>query len=193
MKYLVPLTIIAFGSCALWLNLGCHKESDCPPDLPCATQTGANTFGCYINGKPWVAEIAPYVLDPGAHKIEASYDEAGYGINYGRFLSVSGRRTNDSTDGFIAINLKPITGTGAASHVNALTFIISAVITKTEHGQFVSAIGFELDTLFDYNIEITRLDAERNIVSGMFSFTGTSPADTVRVTDGRFDVTYDPY
>ena len=45
--------------------LGCHKDlpdQDCPPGLPCATQTGENTFGCYINGQPWVAQVAHIFL-----------------------------------------------------------------------------------------------------------------------------------
>lgn len=36
----------------------CRKNDDAPAkpedQLPAATQTGANTFGCLLNGKPWM-------------------------------------------------------------------------------------------------------------------------------------------
>ena len=182
---------------ALLLSLAaCHKDDSpqgCPPDLPCATQTGENTFGCYINGKPWVAEIAPYVLDPTLHKIEAEYDEDGYGSAYGNFLSIKAGRTNDTTDGFMRINIKPITATGPVSYVSAVTFDIGGYIVKTDHGNFVSVLAFDIDTLRDYKIDITHLDKDKNVMSGTFSFIGKTKTDTVRITDGRFDIRYDPY
>ena len=34
--------------------VSCKKQSSEPePDLPPETQQGADTFGCYLNGKPW--------------------------------------------------------------------------------------------------------------------------------------------
>jgi hypothetical protein len=61
-----------------------------------------------------------------------------------------------------------------------------------KNGQLPSNLSFRLDTLFEHNIEITYFDIEKNIISGKFSFTGTSSNDTVKITDGRFDVIYNP-
>jgi len=39
--------------------MACKKDDPAPnppPELPPATQTGANTFGCYVNGKPFIQE-----------------------------------------------------------------------------------------------------------------------------------------
>ena len=181
-----------FSALFLVILFACHKQPETTDPLPLATQEGKNTFGCYINGAPWVAGIAPYVLDPTLHKIEAEYDELEYGNDYGRFLSLKGHRTNDSTDGFMAINLKPVHGIGEISHPDAEIFDVSALIVRTNHGQYIDALGFKLDTLFDYKIEITYLNTEKNIISGKFYFTGTSAEDTVNVTDGRFDIKYSP-
>jgi hypothetical protein len=190
MKKILFSLLLAAVAASLALP-ACKKDDlDCPPDLPCATQTGANTFGCYINGEPWVAEIAPYVLDPTLHKIEAEYDEDGYGSNYDNLLSIKGHKTNDSTDGFISINLKPVRSVGEISHTNMISFEVSALIVTTNKGQFINAVGFNLDTYYDYSIEITHLDTAKNIISGTFYFTGTSPKDTVKVTKGRFDIKY---
>ena len=54
MKYLII-------SCCLTLLMaaGCKKETTLENELaklPPATQTGANTFGCLLNGKAWVAQ-----------------------------------------------------------------------------------------------------------------------------------------
>lgn len=43
------------------LLLACKKDkasdpAPVQPKLPPATQTGANTFGCYVNGKPFIQE-----------------------------------------------------------------------------------------------------------------------------------------
>jgi hypothetical protein len=43
------LLILLFTSIVL---LACKKKED-KPILPPATQTGANTFGCYVDGKPY--------------------------------------------------------------------------------------------------------------------------------------------
>jgi hypothetical protein len=37
-----------------WLLTCCHKKDPAPVDqLPAITQTGANTFGCLLNGQAW--------------------------------------------------------------------------------------------------------------------------------------------
>lgn len=50
MKYLLLVIPLA-------LLLGCKKTSPAPADqLPPATQTGANTFGCLLNGQVWTPQ-----------------------------------------------------------------------------------------------------------------------------------------
>ena len=172
-------------------------ESDpdyCLEGLPCATETGKNTFGCYINGAAWVADIAPYIFDPTAHKIQANLDEIGYRTDIGGYLSLTGTRTNDTTNGFVKLYIKPVTEVGEINNENAVDVSGSSIILKKDKGNIVGTLWFDLDTLFDYKIEITHLDTIKNIVSGRFSFTGTtSSKDTIKVTKGRFDVDYDQY
>ena len=40
----------------------CKKEKvvEPEPDLPPLTTTGRMTFGCYVNGESWVAEVPPF-------------------------------------------------------------------------------------------------------------------------------------
>lgn len=172
----------------------CKKDDPgCPPGLPCATQTGENTFGCYIDGEPWVAEIAPNIWDPTVHKIEAQYDESNYGMDYKNFLYLKGGQYNDSINGFLSISIRPLKTEGLYFSNQVEYLNASGLITYLENGQTLDAVSFTLDTFYYYSIEITHLDTIKKIVAGRFAFTGTSLKDTVIVTDGRFDVKYDPY
>jgi hypothetical protein len=181
--------------------LSCRPEPDPEPDpnycqteLPCPTETGKNTFGCYINGAAWVADIAPYVLDPTAHKTQADYDEIGHGTDNDSYLSISASRINDTTSGFMRLYIRPLIKVGEIKNGNAVRVDGTAFIEKTDKGNPLSTLWFDLDTLFDYKIEITHLDTIKNIVAGRFSFIGTTASkDTVKVTEGRFDLIYNQY
>lgn len=53
-----PILFFVFGI-MLIANISCKKEID---RLPPATQTGANTFGCLIDGKAWVPTGSPGIF-----------------------------------------------------------------------------------------------------------------------------------
>ncbi len=46
------ILIFLFAACSIFAS--CKKDKTQEDSLPPATQTGANTFGCYINGKLYV-------------------------------------------------------------------------------------------------------------------------------------------
>ena len=52
-KLLLLLLTTFFLSC-------CNKDDDNPQTLPPATQTGAGTFACYVNGKPFIDTSGGY-------------------------------------------------------------------------------------------------------------------------------------
>jgi hypothetical protein len=56
---LVFLFMLAITGCT-----SCKKEVTDASGLPPATQTGAKTFGCLINGKPFIAGDAPSGQSP---------------------------------------------------------------------------------------------------------------------------------
>jgi hypothetical protein len=73
----------------------CRKHTETPDPLPPATQEGKNTFGCYIDGKPWVAWIDPEILDPSLRSLTGRYDEPGIGM-YDRYsLSLNAQRVTN--------------------------------------------------------------------------------------------------
>jgi hypothetical protein len=73
----------------LALLAGCKKDTSTPkPDplpyplseLPLPTEEGKGTFGCLINGEPWVAIVKP--SHPWVFPLRAYYDEEHYGLDY---------------------------------------------------------------------------------------------------------------
>jgi len=95
----------------LTLPLACRKDKNEPPEeplpdnpwgLPSATKTGENTFGCLLNGKPWVANIALGIFDPSARPLDIYYDETGTG----RYYKLWNRHGKNKTP--VAKELKPV-------------------------------------------------------------------------------------
>lgn len=172
---------------ATWLALpACKKDDlDCPPDLPCATQTGENTFGCYINGKPWVAGIAPYILDPTLHKIVAIYDEPNYGKHYFNGFQLFATKVDSTSHDFWKFSCSPIFSAQELRHDNMAS--LSFYLRSSEKYYY-------FDTVYPYKILITNFDTIKNTASGIFEFIMVShdKKDTAKVTDGRFDVRYYP-
>jgi len=171
--------------------MACHKEQeDCPPDLPCATQDGENTFGCYINQVAWIAQKAPYILDPSVHKLQAWLDEPGYGTDHNNFLQITATSIDSSAYDFISMTFGAITKIGDINHNFLNTFRIEAFLDGRSG---ITAGVYSIDTLSPYEIVLTKIDYDNNIISGHFSFKGISSIDTIRITDGRFDVKYNPF
>jgi hypothetical protein len=165
--------------CGLW---ACRKDENCPPDLPCATQSGENTFGCYINGVPWVAKRELGIFDPTAHPLEVSYDETGYGGSNNNRLKLKGRYYGDEFS-YIVIFVEPVRGIGDIDRLNTY---LSIVEYRGPHG------SYELGQYAPFNIHVAKLDTVNNIIAGRFSFTLIGANDTLEITDGRFDVRYSP-
>ncbi|MBO0356924.1 hypothetical protein J0X19_03115 [Hymenobacter sp. BT186] len=67
----------------------CKQDAPSPlSQLPPATQTGANTFGCLVNGKPWTPQGYS-----GAANYSVSYDR----VSTGGVLDVRAYRIYGST------------------------------------------------------------------------------------------------
>ncbi len=78
MTHFTKIILLFFSLSGIFAS--CKKEST-PQDelskLPPATQTGANTFSCLVNGKAWVAQTdCRLICDPA---FRLYYDGAGGG------------------------------------------------------------------------------------------------------------------
>ncbi len=174
--------IITFFIYALLLSFSCKEENifnTAPPDeLPPATMTGANTFGCLVNGEVW----KPYIED-------ANFWERALNVNHDRGwvgcdqLLIVAKKTLfkdiELHQEFIINAWCPVLGE------NKITPTKGAFLYYQPCGY-----SYRVDTLSPHIINITKLDIENNIASGTFEFTAISDEcqDTVRITEGRFDV-----
>jgi hypothetical protein len=176
--------IFTFLAFTLLLSFSCEKNNifnPKPPDeLPPATMTGANTFGCLVNGEVW----RPYI--EGANIWESALNvkhDRGW-VDCDQLFIGATRQLfgDDSLYQTIIINVwcpelgeNKITPAKGAFH----DFYINSPCSYR----------YRVDTLSPYIINITKLDTANNIASGTFEFTAINNEcpDTIRITQGRFD------
>jgi hypothetical protein len=177
------LYILALIICYTLLSNSCKKDKntndiyDNVPGLPPATQIGANTFGCLVNGVPWVPQGFG-----GTSNLSIDYDP---GFNNGIFNIVAKKITADENTQIIV---------GIRDSLNYVENAKSYNLTREGlYGSyyFKSCRLFSGDSTTNIifgSMTIEKLDRQRRIISGSFDFSFTSNyCDTVTITKGRFD------
>lgn len=154
-----------------------HADPDPVSQLPPATQTGANTLGCLLNGQPWTPQG-----NDGTANYSISYDQNPYGV-----LDLQTYRYQQKpTDNYQYLILFARDLHGPKSY--DLRDIIN---TRVSWKDRMTKCDFNSDDKGTYckgTLTITRLDLNAGIISGTFDFILAKPGcDTVRVTQGRFD------
>lgn len=158
----------------------CKKEVT---ELPPATQTGANTFGCKIDGTFWVP--SGFGVVPTAPILEARGAGDAIWVNARNFSS-------SPTETEFEIYVKGITGPGTYS----LNTTLNGPNTIASYAYYVHRKinpDNEWMTSDQYTgtVTITRFDTANLIVSGTFEFHAINlynAPQPISVTDGRFDV-----
>jgi hypothetical protein len=161
----------------------CKKDKTEPTELsklPSATQTGANTFGCLVNGKAWVAQRNDCSIFCDA-SFKVLYD-GGNGGNLGitaLFIKVPEGINKGILIGFDSTNFKSKFIYNQSTSLSiGFTFINNSQYTRS-WDSLVTCTG---------SINLTNYNLQNGIVSGTFEFTLSKPnAETIIVTDGRFD------
>lgn len=186
-KTLPPLLLVSFVIATVAASFQCRKHKDEPSkELPPITQEGKNTIGCKINGEIWV----PY------------YSCNGMSANPCGEIAVDVHQINPNTPQLVSLNI----AIEQKIEDNSITGF--SIHTGTNQG--ISSIGNKIDSLtvyfgkpvaqlyYNYNyyskaekFEITKLDTAQKIISGIFELTlYKSPSDSLKITDGRFDLKF---
>jgi hypothetical protein len=168
---------------------GCKKTETPKPTLteleklPPITQTGANTFGCLINGVAWL----PNGTKPsnGGPNISVDIDP-----NYlGGFFSVNVHKYNEIAGNYIYTGLIGCRDTGMYI-IGSNSMVIQ--YAKRINNDICEISTSEINTLKSGFLRVTKYDRNSNIYSGIFEFKLYNPTsncgDTIRITNGRFDV-----
>lgn len=173
---ILKLTLIVLGF--LLLNSSsCRKDEE--ETLPPETQTGANTFGCLVNGNVWRNNgVAPF---PGSNL------NTNVGINY-------------FTLGILNTNNKDINQTMSFTVFASIKLGKYNLNSEQLHAKFANEMTncfYQTDSIETGILEITNFDTLHYIISGRFNFkavklsSSTGSCDSiVNITEGRFDIKY---
>ena len=195
MKKWILAGLLPFLSAALLLH-ACYPESPSTYEpniidytvLPPITQTGANTFGCKVNGEVWVPRVP----------IGA--------VTY-RPIDVLVWEKNGTGKGLISCNLVDLELKidNWLSIVFTPTFFESGEycngeVEVTTGAQFRATSGKRYDSDLHVSsnncVTIALLDTVNNIISGTFEFSVYNDSinlnDKIEITEGRFDLKYSP-
>lgn len=156
----------------------CHKDDNsvAPIDkLPLATQTGAGTFACLVNGEPFIDN---------SRSFNCFYQLVGGEYYFG----IRGR--NESFELF-GIHM----GTYNKEIVEGETYSLLEVIDGNAWGSgsfksgSTNSISSNTNQEFTGELKITKFDFATYIVSGTFWFDLKNPisGETVKIREGRFD------
>jgi hypothetical protein len=147
---------------------------DAKPKLPPATMEGKNSFGCLVNGKVFINERTNLFGGNGVH---SEMPNKNWLLVYA---------SNENTG--ITLSLYDTTGI----EVNK-TYMLSN--DTTYFGKFDTRVGnisceYNYSHILSGKMLLTKIDVQKNIISGTFEFVSYNPncIDTVKITEGRFDI-----
>lgn len=162
----------------LWLLGSCEDDDDNTPtnpidQLPPATQTGANTFGCLVNGELFVVKNTSLLT----------------AIYQGNILQLGAYYKTDNQDKGIIIWLDTEIETGT-------TYVLNENISNIAYFKdFISGCtDYQTFTPNSGTITINSFNQNQFIISGTFEFEVSSPncQENINITNGRFDLQYIP-
>ncbi|MGJ8551189.1 hypothetical protein [Winogradskyella wichelsiae] len=153
-------------------NSGQNPISQLPP----ATQTGANTFGCLLDGEP-------FLPGGGTNPLDCVYQL----INGERFFNVQGN-AQDENFNLIGLSLS----TNAKEIQEESTYILIENNPNNAFGGYFFNSGFVYtDSTNSGELHITHLDLINQTVSGTFFFDVVDQNGHLHeIRDGRFDMQF---
>lgn len=182
----MQLAVIAM-MCVIFFAAGCKKHGNNETELPPITQTGANTFGCLINGKVWLPKGWDGRFANSRINIDPGYNDGDLTIrvykiyeNYFEEMTL----TSDSIKnvGTYFFKTKSRAKFAMSKYKKDLSFLYCDVDNGNSGGNPNNIDGY---------IRVTRYDLQNGIFSGEFEITFNNTdcgfGDPVKITQGRFD------
>jgi hypothetical protein len=177
--FLLLLPLLGLGG----LN-SCSILETPEPQLPAETQEGKNTFGCLVNGKVWI----PYFGGTDIYNTQATkatFDP----FNEGQFSIRASQKNDYNNKLHLLIIGTPINGKTYNFNKTA-NFQIGDIIMGVSSYNNCSYVSPDL-TYFTGKSQIKKFDLQSRVIAGTFECTlKTSSCDTIKITQGRFDMTF---
>ena len=189
-KYFLMCFVFAFSIS----TIQCSKTNIDPSGLPPETQTGAGIFACKINGVVWKYKNPNYEFLSTKPKTSWSYDPSFFGgafeIDGVRYLD--GQNETDLltlfSDSISTYSEKIIEGKSRKFGLRYHDYTTKNYLCEDiSSGLLVDSTNF----FSAGKLVITKFDKNTKIVSGTFYCTiKQNGCDTLKITEGRFDVKY---
>ena len=173
----------------------CSKcKENIEPSLPPETQVGAGTFACRINGKDW-----QYKNPTGLNLFTRTSWRYDPNENNGA-LSIGGVRYDDNDVILDRLNvhadslaLRKVTFADSTSQSLSIGYDNYQKLKMNECADYFTQITIDKSKNFyrQGKLEVTKLDLQARIISGRFECTiYQTGCDTLKITDGRFDLKF---
>ena len=165
------------------LGASCKKDKTEPTELsklPPATQTGAKTFGCLVNGVAFIPQSnCNFLCNP---PLQFGYDNS----NGGQFFV---EVNNDNMKQTIVWGIDTCTVAKKYNYYQSINHPIRLSLRPNNNNCVLSTvIDSEVASTANGYIDITRFDLSNRIISGTFEFTlSKNGCETKTITNGRFD------
>ncbi|MFH6985928.1 hypothetical protein [Marinoscillum luteum] len=170
---IICVLFISLGLCiSCDLGLGIHEPTELEK-LPPLTTTGENTFGCLVNGEAFV------VTNTSQQVAIFQQGQLQFGGNIDK---------DDLDEGLSILIGDPIETNKTYIYAMEPSFFMRYYLRTS-----ASNCRYEVEDTYKGSITFTKIDRTNLIISGTFEFsTVTAGCDTVKITDGRFDMQYIP-
>ena len=172
------LLLVLFTS---FMIISCDKDENPQPinpvdQLPPATQTGKNTFGCLLDGKVFTPGNVSNPVDCQYQLIEGDY-----------YFGIDGARRFDSNN-YIAIGL----GTIKVQLIEGNTYSLLEQEDGKANGAYFKDVSTTYTSIINTGeLKITKLDNVKQIISGTFWFDILdSQGIKHEIREGRFDMQF---
>lgn len=181
----VPSLFLLLMLCVLlFANMRCKKDKLPINQLPVATQTGANTFGCLVDGE---------AVTPTIKFIYNNNFNYGYDPSYGLSIEAA---NEDNKDYLGRVTIQLLIMNLVEGQTYALTDFNVKGKGSGSYSRYYNTgqgtLDYVTNSQFVGSLTITKCDLVKKIISGIFSFkaANTTNSTTINVTDGRFDLTF---
>jgi hypothetical protein len=186
-KVLRSIALPIFG--LIIISSSCKKHVITPQDelakLPPATQIGANTFGCLVNGVAFLPDGSNFSLGP-IKQCNYVYTGGGYHFTVA---------ASNEADNNLIKNV--IVGTDSLAIAEGQTLTLktftagNATALYTLDTNIGGVTQYVTNNTVSGQLTITKIDSVKDFVSGTFYFTAVNDkGEKVQVTDGRFDMLF---
>jgi len=174
----------------------CSKTTVDPNGLPPETQTGAGTFACKINGVNWQYKDPYYELLSTKPKISWEFDKSYLGgyLSIGALRYPDGKNSSDFiilvADSLNQANERKVNNSFFSDFgVKYLNYVANNSLC--ENFSTYSSNDTTKNYYSSGKLTITKLDQSAKIIAGTFYCTiKQTGCDTLKITDGRFDLKY---